>query len=68
MKIFIMVKLLLKKPMNIKQTYQMRLMILLGKQNQKIKRKNEKKNVKKNLYYFIQVEKWFLMPLKVKYF
>ena len=68
MKIFIMVKLLLKKPMNIKQTYQMRLVILLGKQNQKIKRKNEKKNVKKNLYYFIQVEKWFLMPLKVKYF
>ena len=63
-----MVKLLLKKPMNIKQTYQMRLVILLGKQNQKIKRKNEKKNVKKNLYYFIQVEKWFLMPLKVKYF
>ena len=54
--------------MNIKQTYQMRLVILLGKQNQKIKRKNEKKNVKKNLYYFIQVEKWFLMPLKVKYF
>ena len=63
-----MVKLLLKKPMNIKQTYQMRLVILLGKQNQKIKRKNEKKNVKKNLCYFIQVEKWFLMPLKVKYF
>ena len=39
------------------------------KRDQEVLRKNkEKKMSKKACTIFIQVEKWFLMPLKVKYF
>ena len=44
-------------------------MILLRKRNQEVIKKDKKKKMlKKTCTIFMKVEKWFLMPLRVKYF
>ena len=44
-------------------------MILLKKRDQKVIRKDKNKNMlKKTCTIFMKAEKWFLMPLKLKYF
>ena len=68
-KIFIMVKLVQKKPMNINQIQRMKLKNLKTKQDQKVQKKNKKKKLLLIICInFLRLEKKFLIVLKAKYF